>query len=144
MTIFQLIINVILLCIPVIGLIAIGSACLCVFRCLMSKRKEITVIPLFSIVVMLCFIGMGILVLLGYGVANSGKNALNGFVVLAIIVLILVVLAVILTLWQMPAANRQNDDGVHTVWTAPASPDFLLVARRQTNQIGRASCRERV
>ncbi len=56
------------------------------------------------------------------------------FVVLAIIVLILVVLAVILTLWQMPAANRQNDDGVHTVWTAPASPDLLLVARRQANR----------
>jgi hypothetical protein len=85
MTILQLIINVILLCIPVIGLIAIGRACLCIFRCLMSKRKEIAVIPLFSIVLMLCFIGMGILVLLGYGVAHSGKNALNDFVVLAIV-----------------------------------------------------------
>jgi hypothetical protein len=85
MTVFQLVINVILLFIPVIGLIAMGRACLCAFRCLISKRKEIAVIPLFSIVLMLCFIGMGILVLLGYGVAHTGKNALNDFVVLAII-----------------------------------------------------------
>jgi hypothetical protein len=77
MTIFQLIINVILLCIPVIGLIAIGRACLCVFRCLKSKPKKTAFLPLFSIVLMLCAMGLGILVLLGYGVAHTGENTLK-------------------------------------------------------------------
>lgn len=51
--------------------------------------------------------------------------------VLAIILFVLVVLAVILTLWHMPAANSQ-DDGVRTVWAGPVAIS-LPIARRQPN-----------
>ncbi len=55
------------------------------------------------------------------------------FVVVVIIIFVLVALVVLLTLWKMPAANRQHaDDGVRTVWTAPAAQ--LLVTRGQANR----------
>lgn len=51
--------------------------------------------------------------------------------VLAIIVFVLVALVVLLTLWQMPSANQEDDHGVRTVSSLPAT---LPLAGGQTDR----------
>ena len=84
MTTSQTIIVSIVLSLPFVGVIAIVRALLCVFRCHKAKRKAFVFFSCLYVLIMVGILAFDVVVLFGYGVAHTGKNATNDLIVLGI------------------------------------------------------------
>jgi hypothetical protein len=87
MTTSQTIIVSMVLSLPLVGIIAIGRALLCVFRCHEAKKIAFVVLSCVSILVMVIVLAFDVVVLFGYGVAHTGKDASTDLIVLGITII---------------------------------------------------------
>ena len=86
MSISQIIIVSVLLSLPLIGLIATGRAVLCAWRCQKIRKTAYVILSCLYVVIMIGVLIFAVVVLFGYGVAHSGKNASTDLIVLSITV----------------------------------------------------------
>ena len=82
MTTSQIIIVSILLTLPLVGVITIGRALLCAFRCSKAKKIAFVVLSCVYILIMVTVLAFDVFVLFGYGVAHTEKNASTDLLVL--------------------------------------------------------------
>lgn len=83
MDLFQTVFLTAALSLPVVTLIALGRAALCVFRSHQAKHLKFTLFSILAMVIMLVVFAAVIVVWFAYGVAHTGKNATTDLVVLA-------------------------------------------------------------
>ena len=87
MTNVQTIVVGIVLSLPLVGVVAMGRALLCVFRCREAKKTAFVVLSCIYILLMVGVLAFDVIVLFGYGVAHTGKNASNDLLVLGITII---------------------------------------------------------
>ena len=87
MTTSQTIIVSIVMSLPLVGVIAIVRALLSVFRCHKAKKIAFVVLSSVSIVSMIVILAFDVVILFGYGVAHTGKNASTDLMVLGITII---------------------------------------------------------
>jgi high-affinity K+ transport system ATPase subunit B len=72
---------------PIIGLVAIVRTAVCVYRSYKAKSKLFVLLSSLSIILMIGIMAFVVIVLFGYGVAHTGKDASTDIVILAITVI---------------------------------------------------------
>ena len=87
MSVDQTLVISIILSLPLIGLVTIGRAAVCVYRSYKAKSKIFVFLSSLGIVLMIGMLAFVVIVLFGYGVAHSGKTASTDLMVLAITVI---------------------------------------------------------
>ncbi len=87
MTVIQTFVISMVLSLPLVGLMAMGRAVFCVFRCREARKVASFVLPCVSVLIMAGVLAFDVVVLFGYGVAHTGKDAATDMLVLAITVI---------------------------------------------------------
>ena len=80
---YQLVFLAAALSLPLVALVAIGRAALCIFRSQKAKHRWFTVFSSLGILLMLAILAADVVIWFIYGVAHTGKDASTDLILLA-------------------------------------------------------------